>query len=193
MLEKANDQDIEDLLAYTIRNLDSKIATHFDIRQYKLVSVEEATIDNRKEHLDLLCFLTLFPTGQYGEHHPRQSNPAQTLSFSKYIISTLLNKDAKFHRNHSYCLHYYGLKVNKALETGIYNSLKTSRGNVGQTVAEILEEINVLDQELEGNLSTMLAPVWGTNQYWFRLKGKVKAMIAEYGSTTLFLTLSCAK
>uniref|UniRef100_A0A1X7SKZ1 Helitron helicase-like domain-containing protein n=1 Tax=Amphimedon queenslandica TaxID=400682 RepID=A0A1X7SKZ1_AMPQE len=39
----------------------------------------------------------------------------------------------------------------------------------------------------------MLAPIWGTNQYWFLVKGEVKAMIAEYGSPTLFLTLSCAE
>ena len=39
----------------------------------------------------------------------------------------------------------------------------------------------------------MLAPLRGTNQYWFRVKGEVKAMIAEYGSPTLFLTLSCAE
>ena len=35
----------------------------------------------------------------------------------------------------------------------------------------------------------MLAPIRGTNQYWFRVKVEVKAMIAEYGSPTLFLTL----
>ena len=39
----------------------------------------------------------------------------------------------------------------------------------------------------------MLAPIRGTNQYWFRVKGEVKAMIAEQGSPTLFLTLSCAE
>uniref|UniRef100_A0A1X7UYM4 Uncharacterized protein n=1 Tax=Amphimedon queenslandica TaxID=400682 RepID=A0A1X7UYM4_AMPQE len=193
MLEKANHQHFEGLSAYTIRNLDSKIATGSDVSQYKLMNVKEAPIDNRQEHLDLLCFPTLFPTGQYGEHHPRQSYPAQTLSFIEYIKSRLLNKDSRFRRNHSYCLHYYGLKINKALKTGIYNLLKTSRGNVGQTVAEILEKINVLDEEFEGNFSTMLAPIRGTNQYWFRVKGEVKAMIAEYGSPTLFLTLSCAE
>uniref|UniRef100_A0A1X7VCQ4 Uncharacterized protein n=1 Tax=Amphimedon queenslandica TaxID=400682 RepID=A0A1X7VCQ4_AMPQE len=193
MLEKANDQDLEGLSAYTIRNLDSKIATGSDISQYKLMNVKEAPIDNRQEHLDLLCFPTLFPTRQYGEHHPRQRYPAQTLSFSEYIKSRLLNKDSRFHKNHSYCLHYYGLKINKALKTGIYNLLKTSRGNVGQTVAEILEKINVLDEEFEGNLSTMLALIRGTNQYWFRVKSEVKSMIAEYGSPTPFLTLSYAE
>uniref|UniRef100_A0A1X7UAF3 Replication-associated protein ORF2/G2P domain-containing protein n=1 Tax=Amphimedon queenslandica TaxID=400682 RepID=A0A1X7UAF3_AMPQE len=39
----------------------------------------------------------------------------------------------------------------------------------------------------------MFAPILGTNQYWFRVKGEVKAMIAEYGSPTLFLTLSYAE
>uniref|UniRef100_A0A1X7VAI5 Uncharacterized protein n=1 Tax=Amphimedon queenslandica TaxID=400682 RepID=A0A1X7VAI5_AMPQE len=96
MLEKANNQDLEVLLAYTIRNLDSKIATGIDISQYKLMNVKEAPIDNRQEHLDLLCFPTLFPTGQYGEHHSRQSYPAQTLSFSEYIKSRILNKDSRF-------------------------------------------------------------------------------------------------
>uniref|UniRef100_A0A1X7TWD7 Helitron helicase-like domain-containing protein n=1 Tax=Amphimedon queenslandica TaxID=400682 RepID=A0A1X7TWD7_AMPQE len=39
----------------------------------------------------------------------------------------------------------------------------------------------------------MLAPIRGTNQCWFSVKGEVKAMIAEHGSPTLFLTLSCAE
>ena len=39
----------------------------------------------------------------------------------------------------------------------------------------------------------MLAPIQGTNQYWFCVKGEVKSMIAEYGSPTLILTLSCAE
>uniref|UniRef100_A0A1X7U4E9 Uncharacterized protein n=1 Tax=Amphimedon queenslandica TaxID=400682 RepID=A0A1X7U4E9_AMPQE len=55
----------------------------------------------------------------------------------------MLNKNSQFRRNLSYCLHCYGLKINKALKTGIYILLKTLRGNVGQTVAEMLEKINV--------------------------------------------------
>uniref|UniRef100_A0A1X7V6E5 Uncharacterized protein n=1 Tax=Amphimedon queenslandica TaxID=400682 RepID=A0A1X7V6E5_AMPQE len=91
-------------------------------------------------HLDLLCFPTLFPTGQYGEH-PRQSHPAHTLSFSQYIKSRILNKDSQFRRNHSYCLHYNGLKTNKALKTGTYNLLKTSRGKVGQQLLKYLKKL----------------------------------------------------
>uniref|UniRef100_A0A1X7TSS3 Uncharacterized protein n=1 Tax=Amphimedon queenslandica TaxID=400682 RepID=A0A1X7TSS3_AMPQE len=57
------------------------------------MNVKEAPIDTRQEHLDLFCFPTLFPTGQYGEH-PTQSYPAQTLSFSEYIKSRILNKNS---------------------------------------------------------------------------------------------------
>ena len=30
------------------------------------------------------------------------------------------------------------------------------------------------DLELEGNLSTILQPVRGTNQYWYKVKGELK-------------------
>uniref|UniRef100_A0A1X7V612 Helitron helicase-like domain-containing protein n=1 Tax=Amphimedon queenslandica TaxID=400682 RepID=A0A1X7V612_AMPQE len=39
----------------------------------------------------------------------------------------------------------------------------------------------------------MFSSIRGTNQDWFRVKGEVKAMIAENGSPTLFHTLSCAE
>ena len=37
-------------------------------------------IDNRQKHLDVMCFPVLFPTGKYGEFHPRQ----EKLSHSEY-------------------------------------------------------------------------------------------------------------
>uniref|UniRef100_A0A1X7VBD8 Uncharacterized protein n=1 Tax=Amphimedon queenslandica TaxID=400682 RepID=A0A1X7VBD8_AMPQE len=56
--------------------------------------VKEVHIDRRQEHLDLLRVTTLFPTGQRGEHHPRQSFPAQTLPFSEYMKSRFVSKDS---------------------------------------------------------------------------------------------------
>ena len=50
------------LSAYTISNLHSKIVTGSDISQYKLMNMEEAPLDNRQKHLELLCFPSLFPT-----------------------------------------------------------------------------------------------------------------------------------
>ena len=43
------------------------------------------------------------------------------------------------------------------------------------------------DLELEGNLSTILQPVRGTNQYWYKVKGELKCMIREWGSPTQYL------
>uniref|UniRef100_A0A1X7SVY4 Uncharacterized protein n=1 Tax=Amphimedon queenslandica TaxID=400682 RepID=A0A1X7SVY4_AMPQE len=65
MLKNANDQELEGLLACSIRNLDSKVVTGSDISQYKLMNVKEVPIDNRQEHFHFLCFPTLFPTVQY--------------------------------------------------------------------------------------------------------------------------------
>uniref|UniRef100_A0A1X7V7E8 Uncharacterized protein n=1 Tax=Amphimedon queenslandica TaxID=400682 RepID=A0A1X7V7E8_AMPQE len=57
------------------------------------MNVKEAPKHIRNEHFDLLFLSTLLPTGQYGEHHPRQCYPAQTLLLSEFIKSRLLNKD----------------------------------------------------------------------------------------------------
>ena len=42
------------------------------ISQYKLLNVKEQAIDDRQSHLDLMCFPNLFPTGRFGENHPRE-------------------------------------------------------------------------------------------------------------------------
>ena len=87
MLEKASKDDLAEFQAFTIRNLDNKLSTKSDIEQYKLLSVTEDPIDKRKQYLDVMCFPVLFPTGKFGEFHPRQ----EKLSHSEYIKSRLLN------------------------------------------------------------------------------------------------------
>ena len=69
MLEKATD-DIAGFQAFTIRNLDNKLLTASDTEQYKVLGVTEYPIDNRQQHLDVMCFPVLFPTGKFGEFHP---------------------------------------------------------------------------------------------------------------------------
>ena len=59
MLEKASDKDIAGFQAYTIRNLDNRLSTKPDIEQYKLLSVKENALDNRQQHLDVMCFSVL--------------------------------------------------------------------------------------------------------------------------------------
>ena len=188
MLEKATEADVQGLQAFTIRKLDTKIVKDSDISQYKLLNVREQAIDDRQSHLDLMCFPNLFPTGRFGENHPRQVK----LDFSEYVKSRLLNKDSRFRKTSQYVFRLYRSKVKRDLNSGIYNYLKHTR-YTGKSVAEIMAMVDKNDLELEGNLSTILQPVRGTNQYWYKVKGELKCMIREWGSPTFFLTLTCAE
>ena len=71
MLVKASESDVSGFQAFTVRNLDNKLSTDTDIEQYKLLNVREDPISNRQEHLDVMCFPTLFPTDKFGKNHPR--------------------------------------------------------------------------------------------------------------------------
>ena len=99
VLEKATKEDISNLQCYTIRNLSTKQFTGDDIEQYKLMNVQEEPIDSRQKYLDVMCFPTLFPDGNFGKYHDRQKK----ISHSEYIKSRLLNKDS-FQERPSLCL-----------------------------------------------------------------------------------------
>ncbi|KAL5469161.1 hypothetical protein EMCRGX_G030373 [Ephydatia muelleri] len=43
-----------------------------DVEQYKMQNVKDSPIESRQRHLDVMCFPTLFPSGQFGEFHPRE-------------------------------------------------------------------------------------------------------------------------
>lgn len=58
-----------------------KLSVDSDIDHYKMLKVHEPTLDSRLKYLDVMCFPTLFPTGQFVEFHPRDV----TLSFSEYV------------------------------------------------------------------------------------------------------------
>ena len=188
MLEKATKDDVAEFQAFTIRNLDNKLSHTSDIEQYKLLSVREDPIDNRQQHLDVMCFPVLFPTGRFGEFHPRQ----EKLSHSKYIKSRLLNKDSRFRKDAQYVFYLLWQKEMRELSTGVYNLLKSTRRQ-GISVRKLLESIEDSDEHLEANLCTMLQSVCGTKQYWFVRNSELKCMIREWVSPTLFLTFSCAE
>ena len=86
MLAKASESDVSGFQAFTVRNLDNKLSTDTDIEQYKLLNVREDPLSNRQEHLDVMCFPTLFPTGKFGKNHPRE------VKISHSEKSRLLNK-----------------------------------------------------------------------------------------------------
>ena len=188
MLEKATDDDIAGFQAFTIRNLDNKLSTASDTEQYKVLGVTEDPIDNRQQHLDVMCFPVLFPTGKFGEFHPREKK----ISHSEYIKSRLLNKDSRFRKDPQYVFYLLWHKELRELSAGVYNLLKCTRSQP-MTVSTLLSRVQVSDEHLEANLCTMLQSVRGTKQYWFIRQSELRCMIREWGSPTLFLTFSCAE
>ena len=114
-----------------------------------------------------------------------ESRQQVKLDFSEYVKSRLLNKDSRFRKTSQYVFRLYRSKVKHDLNSGIYNYLKHTR-YTGKSVAEIMAMVEKNDLDLEGNLSTILQPVRGTNQYWYKVKGELKCMIREWGSPTFF-------
>ena len=89
MLEKATKEEIVGFQMFTIRNLDNKLSTECDIDQYKVLNIREQPISNRQKYLDVMCFPTLFPTGQFGEYYSQYHSFSQYHCFSSDYDSAL--------------------------------------------------------------------------------------------------------
>ena len=176
------------LQAYTVRTLNKAVPNSKDIDQYKLVHVEDYPLKSNQMNLDLMLYPNLFPTGEFGEHHPRLI----TLRNAEYVKSRLMNKDSRYRKSAEYIFWLLHQKLMRELKADIYNLLKTSR-QVNRTVEDLINRIENNDSELEGNLSTILRSVRGTKQYWLARRNEVTCMIREFGPPTLFLTFSCAE
>ena len=188
MLQKASTDDIAGFQAYTIRSLDNKLSSESDIEQYKVLSIKEDPLDNRENFLDVMCFPVLFPTGQFGEHHPRQVK----LSHSEYVKSRLLNKDSRYRKDPQYVFFLLWQKEMREISAGVYNLLKSTRRQP-MSVSALLHGVATRNEHLEANLCTMLQSVRGTKQYWFAKQSELRCMIRASGPPTLFLTFSCAE
>ena len=185
MLKRVSPEEVDAFQAYTIRNLDSKLSIGSDIEQYRLLSITEDPINNKQQHLDVICFPVLFPTGKF---HPRK----EKISPSEYIKSRLLNKDSRFRKDPQYVFFLLWQKEMRELSSGVYDLLKSTRRQ-SMSVSTLLDQVNTSDEQLEARLSTMLQSVHGTKQFWFLRHSELKCMIREWGSQTLFLTFSCAE
>uniref|UniRef100_A0A1X7V2Q8 ATP-dependent DNA helicase n=1 Tax=Amphimedon queenslandica TaxID=400682 RepID=A0A1X7V2Q8_AMPQE len=113
-------------------------------------------------HLDVMCFPTLFPTGRFGEYHPRPVN----LNLAKYIKSRILSEDSHYRLCHSYLFYYLRLKQIKELKGGIFKLLNTVIGP-SMTAAQFVDQVKTNGELLEKRLCTMINTVRGSNQYWY--------------------------
>jgi ATP-dependent DNA helicase PIF1 len=162
LLKKVSPDEVDAFQAYTIRNLDSKLSIGSDIEQYRLMSITEDPITNKQQHLDVMCFPVLFPTGKFGEFHPRK----EKISPSEYVKSRVLNKDSRFRKDAQYVFYLLWQKEMRQLASGVYNLLKSTRRQA-MSVSILLEQVNTADEQLEARLCTMLQSVRGTKQFWF--------------------------
>ena len=73
MLEKVTDKSgyAAGIQVYTVRSLDTFKPNVADIDQFKMLKVDKYPLKSSQEHLDVMCFPNLFPTGRFGEFHPR--------------------------------------------------------------------------------------------------------------------------
>ena len=145
-------------------------------------------MDNRLQFLDVLRFPVLFPTGSFGEHHPRQVK----LSPSEYAKSRLLNKDPRFCKCPQHVFYLLWQKEMREISAGVYNMLNRRSGQP-MSVKMLLNKVDISDAQLEANLCTMLQSVRGTKQFLFLRRSELCCMIREFGTPTLFLTFSCAE
>ncbi len=154
MLEKATADDIAGFQAFTIQDLDN-LSTDSDTEQYKVLSVNESPLHNRQQHLDVMCFPVLFPTGKFGKFHPREVKP----SHSEYIKSRLYNKDSRFRKHAQYVFYLLWQKEMRELSAGVDNLLKSTTSQA-MSVSSLLNKVEASDEHLEANVCTMLVIAW---------------------------------
>ena len=188
MLVKASKEDVSSFQSYTIRSLNVKQSTVSDIEQYKLFSVKEDALDNRQKFLDVMCFPHLFPSGRFGEFHPRELK----ISSSEYAKSRLLNKDSRFRKDPQYVFFLLWQKELRELSAGVYNLMKRTV-HQRMSVQLFLDKVSHADESVEANVSTIFQSIRGTKQYWFLRSSELRCMLREWGTPTLFLTFSCAE
>ena len=150
MLAQISTDDVSEYQSYTIRRLDQRQSNKPDTDQYKLMDVQEDAISNKFKHLDVLCFPALFPTGRFGESHPRDN----AISVSEFAKSHLLNKDSRFRKDDQYVFYLLWQKEMREISAGVYNLLKSTRQHA-MPVGEFVDRVSTSDEEVEGNLSTI--------------------------------------
>lgn len=149
------------------------------LAHYKMHTIQERPLDTQHCHLDVLCFPSLFPTGNYGQFYYQDVK----LQFSEYVKSHLFNKDSRFRKNPEYVFCNLWVKEMRELSSGIYSTLKSgNRVCYGITARDFLQGIESSDQQVEANLNTMFQSVRGSKQYWYLRRSEALCMIREWGS-----------
>ena len=81
-----------------------------------MLDVKEKALDNRQKYLDVMCFPDLFPSGRFGEYHPR----AVQITPSEIAKSHLLNRDLRFWKSPARVFYLLWQREMRELAAGVY-------------------------------------------------------------------------
>jgi hypothetical protein len=109
--------------------------------------------------------------------------------YAKWILN---QKNSVARRDISFLFYLVNNKEIRAVDSGIYSSLHSSK-LPNLTAGKLKEKIENNDLKLEANLSTVFTSLTGSRQYWSRKFGDLEIMDEKFGPATFFLTLSCAE
>ena len=174
--------------SYTISTLNETLSTTSDMEQYKLLSVKETPLANHQQFRAVLCFPVLFLSGRFGEFYPRSVK----ISSSEYGKPQLLNEDSRFRKDPKVrFLSTLAKRDEEAFCWGVHLLKGTCQG--AMLVQVFLDKLSKSNQDVQANLSTVFLSKRGSKQYWFLRSSELPCMLREWGTPTLFLTLSCSE
>ena len=141
-----------------------------NIAQCKLNSVKENALNYWISYLDVMCFPSLFPTGEFGEYHPRSIK----VSFSQFAKSRLFNKDSRFRKNSQNVFYLLWQKKMRELNAGIFNLMKLARGGP-MSVSSLIAKLDTAENTWKATCVPCCKPSGGPNSTGFKNKAKSNA------------------
>ena len=159
-----------------------------DIDIYRQMKVNENLLDSKQQHLDHMCYPDLYPCGK-GGLYDQWDRIVKPLMFLK---NRLGHSDPRFCRCIPYILDENSHHDERSIDQGVYSMLKIAKMK-GLMVGDLRTKVLTKDNELEGNLLSMLSNLRGSQGYWYQKFLDLKAMDKKFGPATFFVTLSAAE
>ena len=181
-------KNIKGLRQFTVIDLSKININTSDINKYNCKKVNTVPLANRDTNLDHLCFPDIFPYGRGGMYDVRPYKISEAM-FNRWAI---WNSNPAPRRNQQYIFSMIHNKEMRAVESGIYASLQSTKCS-NLNAKALLEKLDSNDCELNTNLLTTMGAVRNSDEYWAKVSRKLKATNEHFGPATFFGTLSSAE
>ena len=132
-------------------------------------------------NFDVKAYPRHHPSGRYGIHHER----TQKLTFQKYAMQRIQNKDTRFCTDMSYIFMMQQLVERNLIQGQL--SLAGRKGTMQNSSDNYSKKIHLNDP------FNVLAKICGSPKYWQIKRSELIAKVKQLGPFHLFLTFSCAE